>query len=112
MKSDSGINNKSGGLLLKPAKLTDNDVKTYEENTKAYKESISPFHIEPDLNTKTKVQDRIDEAAAGNTKCQVTAQLSLTEKSELYILIKSKGCTGLTSFLKLLAKSERVEIKI
>ncbi len=76
------------------------------------KSNISPFHIEPDLNTKTKVQDRIDEAQSMSTKCQVTAQLSLTEKSELYILIESKGCSGLTAFLKMLAKAERVEIKI
>lgn len=47
-----------------------------------------------------------------NPTCQVSAKLTLDEKMALYDLIKSKGCDGLTAFLKMLAKSERVEIKI
>ncbi len=47
-----------------------------------------------------------------NISCQVTAQLSLTEKSELYALIHSKGCAGLTAFLKMLSKAKEVQIKI
>lgn len=49
---------------------------------------------------------------AFNPICQVSAKLSLDEKQALYGLIKSKGCDGLTAFLKMLASAERVEIKI
>ncbi len=84
--------------------ITANDVKTYDKNVESYK---------TDLNTKTNVQVRIDEASEGvNPTCQVSAKLRVDDKTALYALIKSKGCDGLTSFLKLLAKSERVEIKI
>lgn len=62
------------------------------------------------LNTKAKAYDMIDEDY--NPVIQVSAKLRQTEKTALYALIKSKGCDGLTAFLKLLAKSERVEIKI
>ncbi len=66
-----------------------------------------------DIKSKTKVGDLIEEARErSNPVIQVSAKLTVTEKRELYSLIKSKGCDGLTSFLRLLAKSERVEIKI
>ncbi len=117
--NDTGVNNKSGGMLLKPAKLKDEDVKTFEKNTKEYKESISPFHIELEgqterLNTKTKAQELIDvdNAKKFNPICQVNAKISLNEKLALYALIKSKGCDGLTGFLKMLAKAKEVQITI
>ncbi len=119
---DSGVNNKSGGLLLKPAKLTDEDVKTYEKNTKAYKkdlktktkvgdmEGISPFHVSSEPNH---VQDIIDKTRERhNPLCQVNAKLLHDDKTALYVLIKSKGCDGLTSFLKMLAKAKEVSITI
>ncbi len=74
------------------------------------KKVISPFHVELDSNP---VQNIITKARErDNPIVQVNAKLRLDDKTALYTLIKSKGCDGLTSFLKLLAKSERVEIKI
>ncbi len=66
-----------------------------------------------EIKSKTKVGDLIEEARErSNPVIQVSAKLLLSEKSALYALIKDKGCDGLTQFLRLLAKSERVEIKI
>ncbi len=68
--------------------------------------------MEP-LKTKTNVEEIIEGAREkSNPFCQVSAKLRLTEKTALYELIRSKGCDGLTSFLRMLSKSERVEIKI
>ncbi len=47
-----------------------------------------------------------------NPICQVSAKILLDEKTRLYFLIKSKGCDGLTGFLKMLAKAKEVQITI
>ncbi len=47
-----------------------------------------------------------------NPTCQVSAKISLTEKTALYSLIRSKGCDGLTGYLKMLAKAKEVQITI
>ncbi len=58
----------------------------------------SPFHVEPEQGF--------------NPTTQVSAKLRTEEKVALYSLIKSKGCDGLTQFLRLLAKAEKVEITL
>jgi hypothetical protein len=47
-----------------------------------------------------------------NPICQVSAKLLSNERCALYTLIKSKGCDGLTSFLRMLSKAKEVEIKL
>ncbi len=80
-------------------------------------DNISPFHVEPESYPEGKpisdVQGIIDKARdRTNPITQVSAKIRLDEKTALFKLIKSKGCDGLTSFLRLLAKAERVEITL
>lgn len=90
------------------------DVEVYETNTAAYMKDIEPEGQTERLNTKTKAQELIDtdNAKKFNPICQVNAKISLNEKLALYALIKSKGCDGLTGFLKMLAKAKEVQITI
>ncbi len=74
------------------------------------KKEISPFHIELDENP---VQELITKTRERhNPLCQVNAKLRHDDKTALYVLIKNKGCDGLTSFLKMLAKAKEVSITI
>ncbi len=67
----------------------------------------------PESTPTIKRQNLIDESKErSDPTTQVSAKIKLSEKTALYALIKAKGCDGLTQFLRLLAKSERVEIKI
>ena len=65
--------------------------------------NISPFHVETEPVCPRPYTD---------PHTQVSAKLRPNEKSALYALIRSKGCDGLTQFLRLLAKAERVEITL
>ncbi len=69
------------------------------------------------LKTKTRLgdvwKDQYEELEEKyNPKIQVSAKITLKEKTRLYILIQSKGCDGLTSFLKMLCCAKEVEIKL
>lgn len=67
------------------------DVKTYTKNVEAYMKDVNQL---------------------SNPSCQVSAKLLLNEKTALYNLIRSKGCDGLTSFLRMLSKAKEVEITL
>jgi hypothetical protein len=43
---------------------------------------------------------------------QVSAKITVSEKSAIFMLAKSKGTDGLTGFLRLLAKAKEVKITI
>ena len=80
------------GSLIAEARIRSKDMsdaETYERNTKAYMGDIE-----------------------ANPVIQISAKVKLSEKTALYTLIKSKGCDGLTGFLKMLASAKEVQITL
>ncbi len=43
---------------------------------------------------------------------RIDARLKKQEKDKLLRIAKSKGCTGITAFLRLLIKAKKIEIEI
>jgi hypothetical protein len=45
-------------------------------------------------------------------KARIDARLTKQEKDKLLKIAKSKGCEGITAFLRLLIKAKKIEIEI
>ncbi len=43
---------------------------------------------------------------------RIDARLKETEKNKLLKLVKSKGCEGITAFLRLLVKAKKIDIRL